>query len=110
MSRAVYIHTNAINGPVRHTGRGRKYDSGGVGVTRYWSRGPVNTKCPYYIRDSEYAITCSGLEHGTECATRFRSESDKERFQEKHCFMYDCKCWCTLAKLLEQKVHERDGV
>lgn len=46
---------------------------------------------------------------GTECATRFRSESDKERFQEKHCFMYDCKCWCTLAKLLEQKVHERDG-
>ena len=32
MSRAVYIYTNAINGPVRHTGRGRKYDSGGVGV------------------------------------------------------------------------------
>lgn len=69
----------------------------------------MNTKCPYYIRDSEYAITCSGMEHGTECATRFRSESDKERFQEKHCFMYDCKCWCTLAKLLEQKVHEMDG-
>ena len=43
--------------------------------------GMSNTKCPYYIRESAYTISCEGIEKGTVNVIKFPSENKKNEFQ-----------------------------
>ncbi len=56
--------------------------------------GIADTKCPYYIRESRYSISCEGLEEGTEHVTKFATEMDKIRFQRTRCYSLSCPCTC----------------
>lgn len=54
--------------------------------------GIANTKCPYYIRESKYSISCEGLEEGTEHVTKFPTAKAKKDFQKTRCYSIDCPC------------------
>ena len=66
--------------------------------------GGENIKCPFYLRESEYTITCEGVETGTELATKFPSEKTKKEYQKHKC--YHAKNGCALMRMLEKKYEE----
>lgn len=63
--------------------------------------GASNTKCPYYIRESAYSISCEGLEKGTVNVIKFPSEDKKIRFQKRCC--YHIGRPCIAAQLLNER-------
>lgn len=58
----------------------------------YDSPSIVKTKCPFYIREAEYSITCEGIIPGTDIATRFTGEKEKREYQELLCYHYPNNC------------------
>lgn len=64
-------------------------------------KGSRHTKCPYYIRESEYTITCEGVHPGTETVQKFPLKQRKEDFQEKCCYRYPNEC--KICQELEKK-------
>ena len=63
--------------------------------------GGENIKCPFYLKESKYTITCEGLESGTELATKFPSGEAKKEYQVHNC--YHGKNGCAIMRLLEKK-------
>lgn len=63
--------------------------------------GGENIKCPFYLRESEYTMTCEGIASGTELATKFPSEKEKREYQKCNC--YHRKSSCVIMRMLEEK-------
>lgn len=64
-------------------------------------KGGVNTKCPFYITESDKSIRCEGLYDNTNISTKFESIGEKGEYQEEFCFHYPNSC--KLCKELEKK-------
>lgn len=51
-----------------------------------------NIKCPFFIRHSQYGITCEGVVCGSETTSKFGSEAIKKKYMQKECVNYPNKC------------------
>lgn len=65
------------------------------------STGNVNTKCPYYISETEQSITCEGIQEKMKNVIRFQNKSEKKTYQEEYCAKYPNGC--RLSKVLNEK-------
>lgn len=65
------------------------------------SLGNVNTKCPYYICETEKSITCEGISENTKNVTRFEEGKEKKKHQDRYCNKYPNEC--RLMRILEEK-------
>ena len=63
--------------------------------------GTANTKCPYYLRESNYSISCEGLEENTVNTIKFPTEKEKKLFQKRCCYRLDRPC--TAAQILNER-------
>lgn len=61
----------------------------------------VDTKCPYYLNETEQSITCEGITKETKNVMRFTNKRSKGEYQEKNCNYYPNGC--ALAKILNDK-------
>ena len=67
----------------------------------YSGIGGANTKCPFFIRESELQITCEGIIQEANTINKFPTEKQKIEFQVQQCFKYPNEC--PLARLNEEK-------
>lgn len=58
----------------------------------YNGYGDIMAKCPYYIRESKYGITCEGMLEKTECMNKFKTEGEKQRYLRQQCSEYPNTC------------------
>lgn len=42
-------------------------------------------ECPFYLRASKKAITCEGIEGGTQCTHSFENAYKKEKYVKEFC-------------------------
>lgn len=60
-----------------------------------------NVKCPFFIRHSQYGITCEGVVCDTETTSKFSNETEKKKHMQKQCNEYPNKC--SISKMLDLK-------
>lgn len=70
-------------------------------MAKYTGPGVIYTKCPFYKTESLIRITCEGVEPGTDIITKFATEQDKFKYQERNCYYYPNSC--PIRELLETK-------
>lgn len=51
-----------------------------------------NVKCPFFIRHSQYGITCEGVTCNTEITNKFNSETAKKKHMHEECEHYPNGC------------------
>lgn len=59
--------------------------------------GTTDTKCPYYIREALYSISCEGIIDGTDLMVRFATIEMRKEHQENFCYYYPNGCPVCLA-------------
>ena len=68
--------------------------------------------CPFYVTENQYSITCEGI-MGTYTTTRFASERQKERHEEKYCtkkLCRDCGVYGAVMKKYEPEMPKNNTV
>lgn len=60
------------------------------------------TLCPFYIRESEYSISCEGIVCNSKTIMKFNSKNEKKQHQRLYCF---CSAYesCPLYQSLADK-------
>lgn len=67
----------------------------------------ANAICPFFEKESAKSICCEGLVKDTLCLMRFRTELEKQIYQESHCDTYDYAAVCPMAAaIMRQKYSE----
>lgn len=69
----------------------------------FW--GTANTICPFYIRESEYRITCEGISEDTVLSLGFPSCREKVSWQEAYCSRFEYTK-CPIAHIMKEKYGE----
>ena len=62
-------------------------------------------KCPYFIRSSEYSISCEALAEGTDnVSIKFATRYRRDCYARRHCEQInDCTPLCPIRKWLDEK-------
>ena len=63
--------------------------------------------CPFYIRDTQYALVCEGQIKGTENHARFATQDAKERYLKGVCSSFRYRR-CRIARSLQLRYDEEE--
>lgn len=61
--------------------------------------GTANTVCPFYVRESEFRITCEGISDSCSLSVGFATKGAKRRWQQRYCAAF-CYPECPIAAVL----------
>ncbi len=64
----------------------------------------ADTRCPYYITEDDFSVSCEGITQDCKIVVRFGAKHPKDQHKSLFCdARYDC---CEVARMLDDKYED----